>query len=512
MKQISILLFLLSLVSCGKKKNLSGEKYQLNQDHTGVEVKNLDPSIDSDYDGILNSTEAELGLNPLVSDIPEVSLEVRNIKLESLTPNSSLNLDYSEKGKTKFERFKRLISTYAYNKRYNKDYSISPYTFDFQYQDELNCINEFQKDDLKNLSISNPYEQKINLEIKKLNYESDIFKIISQSIKLNQFEVFDQFKNMLTIDNREEFINEDCIALSFSNIKYKVKEKIIELKDIKTNIENELSHIIVLTNEDVEIKNIVPNAYSMKSFLEEFYPSATIQNNEVTELHGLKNDFHSDNELLTDDDKLKMGRWFYLSSDKISMSEKLNKGETYILAYLTIEDLSKVAELRSKNNLNASKSTSFSSDVFQEGDTVELTGLFTINFNIAQSNGNIRYEYNTTELNKLINQTKSNKDLCIKLVYSGRLVCPKIKGRNITYKIKLEKADIKDSNFSFNFSPLKLNQFSYTRIIRTVNEIVIVRPGGRPIRDRHITEARDSVNTPEILNLNLTISHFGLPR
>ena len=517
MKQLCILLFLLSLISCGKKKNLSGERFQLNSEKTKIETENLNPNMDDDFDGILNSKELILGLNPLIADIPEIEMEISNIKLDTLSTSSALYLKYEEKGKDRFQLLKKVISSYVYNKRYNKDYFITPFKIDSFYKKELFCLNEFKKSELKNILLLNPYEQKLSLEVKDKKLESDVFSILSQSLKINSFVLDDQFKSTFTINQNEEFIKEECVSLSFDSIKYKVGDQTIELKDIKNNIENELSHIVLLTNSKVEIKNIVPNSHSMKSFLKEFYPSVKFLNNDVYNLEGLQNDYNSDSELLTGEDKLKKGRWFYLASDKNTLSDKFSKGETYILAYLTIEDLTKVSELLSKKVISSTKGTSLSYENFEVGDIVEIIGDYRVNYSIQSNRRDNRFEYNAGQLNALLNLNKKESEICITLIHSGKLICPKVEGRKVIYKFVIENSDLKNSNLNLNFNAIKLNSFSYTQITRTEQYRMVREHGGRMNdggfrRERYYIESSSQINAIEELNLNLSVSHFGLPR
>lgn len=501
MKNIFVLLFLLSLVSCGKKENKTGEDYQFQE--KGEQIIPSDPGLDNDFDGLTNGEEKKLGTDPNIADLPISSLKIESASLQV----GESKFLYTEEGRSLFQIQKKSISKHVYNLRYNGLYNISKYDLSDDFSSEERCLNEL-------ITIpQNEEEQEINLDFK---IDKKDKTIINAEYFVNQYPVDNIFSKQFKISNINEFITDRCLKIIPRELKYNLGKKVIQLSDIKESIETKLAHIIILNKEEVKIYHVNPDQTSMKNLAKKLNLDLQLSEDgeRVISLDGLVSDYEYDDQMINDENYLTYGKWFFLSSNHKSLKENFIAGETYILSYLKLEDLISIApkiyeaSFNHKIKLNSVKA----------GDEVTISGTYGLNFPIPSSQGKTTIHFNSATLNNLKNKRKKSEEIKLSIGHSSRVLHPFIQSNKLLFKFKVSSKDLNEG-----FLDLELNQngqenFSYTSKTEKI-KMQSIRAGGSPMHggggyikvpSPYIVEATHTVKEKIQYSMNIKIK--GLPR
>ena len=339
MKKLFCLFALMSLVSCGGKKNKSEYLIQSQEDIFNLAVEN---GADADFDGITDLDEITFGTDADIADLPK--LRIKNLNT-SLSHSTGGKLKYTEKGRDKIDLFKSEAQNLAYKEIVmgtKERLSIDL----FQHLDrELICLSS---ESLLELYTFKKGEFTIETDL-ALNLASNSFV---ESITGVETKLFNLQRNFLQMENNIELqkmtfstphMNSKCLSLGEIDFDYKVGGKNLRLSKIKEKVSKELSHIVVISPFYSSFFSINAKQNSLQEILAKRKMSIQLdKDNYIRSINGFYNEFNNIKEA-----KAAHRRWFLHSSNNSNMKDHLVGGETYIISYLSKKEIFELQNLRS---------------------------------------------------------------------------------------------------------------------------------------------------------------------
>lgn len=363
---------------------------------------------DSDFDGISDKLELEIGKDPFIANYPVISVyEIRNSRILSKYKNEdnqtdTILVDYEKRNTLNIDEniFKNgvlvqnsivenKISSLIYSKIFtpipNEDYFPS---LKDGILGEYGCISDleyFKKFDnnfykkkdkefysstfefgyslffqnLDNINFLELLESRFRLYSKESGYtESFILKNYHNNFEFGEYtkQVFSEiFFGKITLDQKIDFVSNvsrtECLYLENPDFMYKKGSKEIRYSQLLSDIENELAHIYFSVSGKTYMFNVTPSAFNSVNELFDHLGVKIIldKDNDVFQVNEVKNEL-VDNLHITDirEEILKFGRWEFVSSAGTKISENLKSGQVYVLAFRKLSDLITNAQYENK--------------------------------------------------------------------------------------------------------------------------------------------------------------------
>jgi hypothetical protein len=529
MKNVLSLMIMTLIVSCGAKNKSQ-------DDYGGIILGHS--NIDSDFDGTNDAIELKRGTSPFIANYPKL-----NFKASSL--DFSGELKYEIDGKEKFKRLKHKIGKIEYENYYNSKNENLNLTLDYLESSEVKCLNQFKQGTQKRLTAN---KLKMFYSIYPTDFEnvdeiSNIQGMIDKKINFYFKTVYknkNDFKKKselnLEINLGEDYTSNDCIDISDLNYSYKISGKELQLSKIRKEIESKLAHIIVLTKEKSIVVSVNPEKFTIDTLLKHLKLSPIFSSEkELISLQGITNDFHQNLDIqLKSKKQLKLGRWFFNSSNNSKIGAPFETGVFYSLSYLTINDL--LTHAKTKNEIQLY--TIFGEKRFDQienlrvGDRVEIRmnyseednlravesyqkpGFFYLGFNsLSIINHPIEsactvykdISYDRKLYQKLKEYIPSINDFKLKLL--NRDIIPIKEKNNLIYVFQLQQTDFKDGILEINLASQFPQSFEYNRITeeKDISEKLRCKYGNEVTNSRSVNK----LTLARQLRYSGTIKVFG---
>lgn len=375
MRFISFFMMSLVFISCGKKSNSSGQKSNFEIQ----EAAEVDKNKDSDFDGLSDVEELELGTNPNIADLPSVTIEsVRDLKFvnqfftRSENTNEKIFMSFSKAPNNSIQRLRAEAARMAYGKMYNTDEVLKINSLTKLNKIELRCFTQAEakrvipklrsfteklefKNNMLNFDFKTKFKKKKGLnEISNLNFilflnntfmshykvNRDVFNFRTQNYAFEE----EQRVNIIGEKNIEsssfyEFHN--CVETEVKDFDYNFFDNKFSYKLTHEKVEAGLSHIVIIQKGNLQRYSVNPSFYNMDKLLKELKANPYYgHDGQLVKAFGKGNEFKSLENLNLEKKKdLNKRRWFFINEDGNRIIEELKAGEVYFLANLSALDI-----------------------------------------------------------------------------------------------------------------------------------------------------------------------------
>lgn len=355
------------------------------------EVK-VDPSSDSDGDGVKDQDEINLGRNPHVADIPELKLqfmrdfnltfelEGSKYQIDSLRDIRSKNFEYRVGDITLFDISKQETAKFA---RFDgivvgdyKDVDLTRVSYPFISPKFIAIQNFTQKKGLfKNVKVSftntlkldrNKGQQSIvnpTFNFHYFNYESGEYELLGQrKIEKNIYEgVLEKFD--ITLDNLPQKLIEDNFLGNGEFITseiddFEIPSMSTTYKKLMASIQAKCIPITIMSPMGTKVFYVALSTRNNKlgQFLKNIYgDNFKIENNELVQVNGFSNNLPKFKLLSELSNQTKNGKWFILINNRINadvFQYEFKREDKIVLNFMTGDELSNQAYKQSISNLS----------------------------------------------------------------------------------------------------------------------------------------------------------------
>lgn len=341
----------MNLISCGKKKNESGNYTNFLES----------TSLDSDFDSISDLRELELGTDPEVANTPTFNFLFDEVLIGDRT--------FADKSDETLEDLQ--ISNIISARLFQDDNSVVE-SFDSSLDRYLINCSKNEPD-----YFMNKVDPHVELKVRENSLQHDVFaNIINGEVSF----LFDQNKPSRSFNwshlNRTLMTSFKgsgrCLKLEINDFEYEADGNRLSLKKTNDKIKQNLSHIYYQINGKRHKLSIVPDGKSFLDVLDKLKVEYVYKDDEFIFVDGVSNDFRinidiKESTLINPENS----RWFYGSNSNKLASEKLVAGDSYFLSYISIDKI-----LESTGSLKEIKSSVLNDSIkltnLQEGDRVIL--------------------------------------------------------------------------------------------------------------------------------------------
>jgi len=502
MKKVLSLMMMATIVSCGSKNNSSNDYGVLITD-----TKQINSTLDSDYDGIEDKLELSRGSDPFTADYPRIKYVVEKIEVTNKYYNEVHRFNIDKNGLSEYARLKGLISKYAYERVFMRKKNLLKTNLDEIENNEVQCFSKLEKRRIEKLKTDelNFQSQKINffykVALSNYSFTKKIYDIKSSFgnrkflIGEKSFEMMTEYKEKFQFSNiydeKVDYEKENCFKIQNDDYYFVSENKTINMNDIKPNIKQHLAHVLIVTPKRHYILSVDPKHHNLESILKKYKFDVTFgASKNIIQIDKDSNDFEiSENIDLTKDKNLDLGRWFFNSSNGSKSYEDFLPGEYYSLGYFSVGDLLKHTNKIQEMELDTQNDNRFSFNIekLQAGDRIEIELEYEDSIEIPSvfksigpgffvhkspfglvlksiDTGCLKEEYNEIDndlFDKLLNDVPLVSDFYVKA--SDRVLIPKKKKSNLSYSFYVKEKSLMDGKLQVKLGAELNNSMEYIR-------------------------------------------------
>lgn len=347
---------------------------------SGNEEIKIDPTADSDGDGVKDGDELALGRSPFVANLPNLrlqfmkdftlsyDLEGNPIQIDSLRDIRARNFEYRVGDITLFDIAKKTTAHFArYDGLVVGDYKdidltrisypfVSPRFIALQSFNHRSGIYQNSKVVFTNtlkLDRNKGFQTIVNptFNFHYFNYETGEYDLLTQKkIEKSIYEgVLERFD--ITLDGlpqkliEENFLKKgEFITAELDD--FEIPSMSMTYKKMMNSILEKCIPITVISPVGTSVHYVTLNSYQkhLGQFLKSIYGSNfKIENNELVQIEGLSNNLPKFKLLSELFDQTKNGKWFILINNRINddvLQYEFKSGDKIVLNYMTGNELS----------------------------------------------------------------------------------------------------------------------------------------------------------------------------